>query len=85
MYNGAPPAVVERAMARLRPVGRPVFSGVPSTIAWRTVESSYVVCADDLTVNPDLERAMAERATSRVEWQCGHSPHGIRSAEESPI
>jgi pimeloyl-ACP methyl ester carboxylesterase len=73
-YHDAPADVATRAIERLRPVSRAVFRGVPGTIAWRTVPSTYVVCAHDRTVNPDLERAMAQRATEHVEWQCGHSP-----------
>jgi pimeloyl-ACP methyl ester carboxylesterase len=83
-YHDAPSDVAARAIARLRPVRRAVFRGVPSTIAWRTVPSTYVVCAHDRIVNPDLERAMARRATTRVEWQCGHSPpasHPDQTAE----
>ena len=78
MYNGVPAQVTADAVARLRPVHRSVFSGVPGAIAWRTVESTYVVCTDDLTVHPDLQRAMADRATHRIEWDCGHSPAAAR-------
>jgi pimeloyl-ACP methyl ester carboxylesterase len=72
MYNGVPHEVTDAAIARLRPVARGLFRETPQAIAWRTVPSTYVVCSKDLTVAPDLERAMAERATSRVEWPCGH-------------
>jgi len=43
-------------------------------IAWRRVPSTYVVCADDDVVHPVLQRAMARRATRRLEWPGGHSP-----------
>jgi hypothetical protein len=29
-------------------------------------------------VNPDLQRALATRATRMVEWACGHSPLASR-------
>jgi pimeloyl-ACP methyl ester carboxylesterase len=78
MYNGVPAQVTADAVARLRPVHRSVFSGTPGMVAWRTIESTYVVCTDDLTVHPDLQRAMANRATRRIEWDCGHSPAAAR-------
>lgn len=74
LYNDADDQLAAGALARLRPVGRGVFRGVPETIAWQHLPSTYVVCSRDQTVNPDLERAMAARATVRHEWPCGHSP-----------
>jgi pimeloyl-ACP methyl ester carboxylesterase len=73
MYGDAEPAAAAAAIARLRPVHRAVFAGVPEAIAWRQVPSTYLICADDLAVSPDLERAMAARATHRLEWPGGHS------------
>jgi hypothetical protein len=73
MYADVAPDTADAALARLRPVSRAVFGGVPEVIAWRRVPSTYVVCADDLTVHPALERAMAARATVRHEWPGGHS------------
>jgi len=32
------------------------------------------VCAEDLVVHPVLERILAKRCTSVVEWPTGHSP-----------
>lgn len=74
VYSGVPDDVAAAALARTRPVARELFRGSPTTIAWRERPSTYVVCADDLTVAPDLQRAMAERADRAVEWPGGHSP-----------
>ena len=73
MFGDVPAQAAAAAVARLRPVGRSVFSGVPAEIGWRRRPSTYVVCADDLTVNPDQQRAMAARATHRDEWPGGNS------------
>jgi len=78
LYGGARPDVAAAAAARLRPVKRPVFRGVPDVVAWRTVPSTFVVCTADQAVHPELQRAMAERATRSVEWPCGHSPAAVR-------
>ncbi len=74
LYGDAPAELVAAALARLRPVHRPVFRGVPEQIAWRAVPSTYVVCTADETVHPDLERAMGRRASRVVELGAGHSP-----------
>jgi pimeloyl-ACP methyl ester carboxylesterase len=85
MYPDAPADVVAAAVARLRPAHRAVFRGVPDVIGWRATPSTYVVCADDTAVNPDLERAMAERATFRHEWPGGHSPATTRPDEVAKL
>ena len=74
LYNGLAPAETAAAVAALRPANRLVFGGVPDTIGWQTTPSTYVVCTEDLTVAPDLQRAMAERATDVVQWPTGHCP-----------
>jgi pimeloyl-ACP methyl ester carboxylesterase len=79
-YADAPAVAAAAAVARLRPVQRAVFGGVPATIGWRQRPSTYVVCADDRAVHPDLQRAMAQRATVRHEWPGGHSPALTRPA-----
>ena len=85
LYADADPQEAADAVARLRPVHRSVFRGVPDVIAWRRVPSTYVVCTDDRAVHPDLERAMAERATTRLEWPGGHSPALTRPGEVAAL
>ncbi|SDN70801.1 alpha/beta fold hydrolase [Geodermatophilus sp. DSM 45219] len=74
LYRDAPADLAAAAAARLRPVRRAVFRGVPEAVAWRSVPSTYAVCTADEVVHPDLQRAMAGRATRSVPWSCGHSP-----------
>ncbi|MGY1608951.1 MULTISPECIES: alpha/beta fold hydrolase [unclassified Geodermatophilus] len=74
LYGDADPDTASACAARLRPVGRAVFRGVPEAVAWRTVPSTYVVCTADEVVHPERQRAMAARATRTVAWACGHSP-----------
>jgi len=74
LFGDAPADAGSAAVSRLRPVRRTVFRDVPERIAWRSRLSTYVVCADDQVVNPDLERAMAARATTRRESPGGHNP-----------
>jgi pimeloyl-ACP methyl ester carboxylesterase len=73
-YADTPPPVAAAAVARLRPVRRQMFADVPQEIAWRHRPSTYVVCTEDRALHPDLQRAMARRASFRHEWPTGHSP-----------
>jgi pimeloyl-ACP methyl ester carboxylesterase len=44
-------------------------------VAWREVPSTYVVCADDRSLDPEAQRAWAkERATEHVEVPFDHCP-----------
>ena len=77
MYADVPEAAAAAAVSRLRPVHLDVFGGVPASFAWRRLPSTYVVSADDLAVHPELQRAMAQRATRTLEWSGGHSQAGL--------
>ncbi len=50
------------------------FGQSPNAVAWQSTPSTYVVCADDLTIHPGLQRILAERCTATIEWPTGHSP-----------
>jgi pimeloyl-ACP methyl ester carboxylesterase len=81
LYHDADDSVASAAAARLRPVAREVFRGIPRAIAWRAKPSTYLICGADQVVHPARQRAMAERADIRMEWGCGHSPALTRPAE----
>jgi pimeloyl-ACP methyl ester carboxylesterase len=49
-----------------QPASQNVFKGVASHVAWKQKPSWYVVAAEDHTINPDLERLMAERAKAKT-------------------
>jgi pimeloyl-ACP methyl ester carboxylesterase len=74
LYNGCDDATVAWAINRLVPHPLGSLQQTPSRIAWRVKPSTYAVCTDDLVVHPDLQRILAERCTSVVEWPTGHSP-----------
>lgn len=67
-------AEVETVVARLQPVARGLFGACPDPIAWHSVHSTYALCAEDRAVAPDLQRAMARRASTTLEWPSDHSP-----------
>jgi len=74
LYNDCDDATIAWALNRLGPHPLENLQQSPARIAWRTKPSTYAVCAEDLVVHPVLERILAKRCTSVVEWPTGHSP-----------
>jgi len=62
------------ALARLGPQPLLTLQQTPGAVAWRSKPSTYVVCTDDLTVHPDLQRVLARRCDRTLAWPTGHSP-----------
>ena len=74
LYNDCDAETVAWALARLGPQPIATLRQEPRAVSWRTRPSTYVVCADDLAIHPDLQRLLARRCTTSFEWQSGHSP-----------
>jgi pimeloyl-ACP methyl ester carboxylesterase len=62
------------AIARLGPQPLITLQQEPTAVAWRERPSTYVVCSDDLGVHPGLQRLLASRCSTSVEWPTSHSP-----------
>lgn len=56
----------ELAFAVQQPASPDVFKGVASKVAWKQKPSWYIVASEDKTINPDLERLMAQRAKAKT-------------------
>jgi len=50
------------------------FTTATTRAAWQDVPSTYLVCADDRSTTPTLQRAHAARAPRPVELPTGHHP-----------
>jgi pimeloyl-ACP methyl ester carboxylesterase len=74
LYNDCDDDTVAWALARLGPQPLATLSQTPSTVAWRAKPSTYLVCADDMVVHPDLQRILAARCSVGAESSTGHSP-----------
>jgi pimeloyl-ACP methyl ester carboxylesterase len=74
LYNDCDEATVHWAVSRLGPQPMANLEQTPAAAAWRDRPSTYVVCADDQTVHPGLQRLLAQRCTRTYEWKTGHSP-----------
>ena len=58
------------------------FAMTLDRVAWREIPSTYVVCADDRSLNPEAQRVWAkERATEHVELPFDHCPQ-VSHAQE---
>jgi pimeloyl-ACP methyl ester carboxylesterase len=85
LYPDVPTELADAAIGRLRPVGRALFSARPPAVAWRSRPSTYVISEQDLVVHPDLQRAMAQRTSDRLTWECGHSALASRPDEVAEL
>ncbi|MGA0330090.1 MAG: alpha/beta fold hydrolase [Ilumatobacteraceae bacterium] len=74
LFNRSPVSLAVAAMQRQRPFSSVIPTEPIADPAWRTVESTYVVCTDDLTVNVDQQRIRAGWVQRHVEIDCDHSP-----------
>ncbi|MFD7162943.1 alpha/beta hydrolase [Streptomyces violascens] len=74
LYSDCPEPLTAWAVGLLRAQAPGCGRGVPGHHSWKRTPSTYVVCAQDRAINPDLQRKMALRCTDVREWQTGHSP-----------
>ena len=81
--NGLPSDEQNMIFCVQQPCSENVFKGVTSHVAWKQKPSWYVVAADDHTINPDLERLMAERAKAKTTVL--KSPHVAMIAQPKEV
>ena len=73
-YADCDPAAIPGYVARLVPEGADGFSQTPRSVAWWERPSTYVVCTEDRALGPELQRNLAARCATTVEWPTSHSP-----------
>ncbi len=74
LHDIADPDLVRGAHERLCAQSSVVFGAETTTAAWERVPSTYLVCAEDRSTDPDLQRAHAARATTIHELPAAHFP-----------
>jgi pimeloyl-ACP methyl ester carboxylesterase len=74
LYGDCAPADVERAVAHLGPQAYASLTAPAAHAAWREVPSTYVVCRDDRAIPASMQRQLATRAETVLEWPTSHSP-----------
>lgn len=55
--------------------------GVPERTAWRSTESTYILCEEDKALDPALQQRMAGRCTTTIKITSSHSPFISRPVE----
>jgi pimeloyl-ACP methyl ester carboxylesterase len=74
-YGGCDPETQRAAIERLRPMPVPPFVEPVAGVAWHTIPSTYVVCAQDGALPPELQRdVLAPRLAETIELEASHSP-----------
>lgn len=76
-YHDVEPSLARQAASRLRPFQKTGYAVIETdaVAAWRTIPTTYVVCAEDRMIHPDTQREMAAAAGAEVlEWRSSHSP-----------
>lgn len=81
--NGLPAEEQNMIFSVQQPTSPNVFKGVIRHVAWKQKPSWYIVAAEDHTINPDLERLMAERAKAKT--TVVKSPHVAMLAQPKEV
>lgn len=73
-FNDCPPDIKEWAVSRFRPQRR--SANEPELVAWPKVRQEYIVCEEDLVINPDWSHHAAKHwlGIEPIELPGGHSP-----------
>jgi pimeloyl-ACP methyl ester carboxylesterase len=74
LHDVTDPELVRGAHERLCAQSGSVFGTATTTAAWERIPSIYLVCADERSTDPDLQRAQAARASTVHELPAGHFP-----------
>lgn len=72
LYNDCDEQTVAWARERLRSML--TSNDAAPAAAWRGIPATYVVCALDAMLLPELQRKMAAHADEVIEWDTSHSP-----------
>ncbi|MFD9739804.1 alpha/beta hydrolase [Umezawaea sp. NPDC059074] len=84
-YADCPPETAARATALLRHQLPGCGRGFPGRQAWQDTPSTYVVCTQDKAVDPRVQRLMARRCTTALEWPTSHSPYLSRTSDVAAL
>jgi pimeloyl-ACP methyl ester carboxylesterase len=74
LHDVADPELVRGAHERLCSQSSAVFGAATTTAAWERIPSTYLVCAQERSTDPGLQRAQAARASTVHELAAGHFP-----------
>ncbi len=73
-YPDCDALIAEWAVAQLDGQDPRSFIDAASAAPWRSVESTYVICSEDLVLPPCFQQRLAKRCSRSFEWVSSHSP-----------
>jgi pimeloyl-ACP methyl ester carboxylesterase len=74
LHDVTDPELVRGVHERLCSQSAAAFGAATTTAAWERIPSTYLVCAQERSTDPDIQRAQAARATTVHELAAGHFP-----------
>ena len=74
LFNRSPRSLTQFAMDNRRSMKSEIPSSPIENPAWKTMNSSYLICTDDKAVRLEQQRMRAEWADYSIEIDCDHSP-----------
>jgi len=77
-YHDCDPADAAAAAARFRPHHAIAFVTPLEHAAWHDASSTYVLCEQDRSIPPEIQRKLATRAGETVTFPTGHAPQLAR-------
>jgi pimeloyl-ACP methyl ester carboxylesterase len=84
-YPDVPPEIAAWATARLALHNVAAITTPVTRCAWREIESSYLLLADDQPCPTPVQRNLVTQATHRYEMSGGHFPFLSRPAEVAAV
>ena len=74
LFNRSPRSLTQYAMDNRRSMKSEIPSSPIENPAWKSMNSSYLVCTDDKAVRLEQQRMRAQWADYSIEIDCDHSP-----------
>ncbi|MEZ5259818.1 MAG: alpha/beta fold hydrolase [Ilumatobacteraceae bacterium] len=74
LYAGCDQADIDESIAHLGLQPAVTFQQEITAAGWETIPSTYVQCTEDRAVPYEIQRVMAARCASTVEFPTNHSP-----------
>jgi pimeloyl-ACP methyl ester carboxylesterase len=85
LYGSCSPEAVAAALPRLSPQPMATMTETVTGSPRDTIDSTYVVCAQDRAVHPEHQAVLAARCTHRVDLDTDHSPFVSATADLADI
>ncbi len=74
LYAGLEADLTALGVSRLEPQRTTSLLQSPAAVAWRSRPSTFLVCTEDRTIQPELQRIMARRTDRTLTCATGHFP-----------